>query len=285
VPADTPFSVVIPAHNEGEVITRCLSSLAADLASGAEVIVVCNGCTDDTAERARAAAPGATVLELGPASKAVAMDAGDDVATSFPRFYVDADVEVSAGALGAVATEMARSGRPAGAPRIELVATGASWPVRAYVDIWRHHPYFGPGLIGAGVYGFSEAGRGRFGRFPALLSEDVYVSGLFEPSERLTVPAAWFRPAMPRRFGDLLRVEARHHAGNAQLEAGGFVGGDEHKGAGWALALARDPRRWPGLAVYLLVTLLARVTGARQHRRGDFRWVKDASSRRADLER
>ena len=151
--------------------------------------------------------------------------------------------------------------------------------------MWQRHPYFGPGLIGAGVYGFSESGRGRFGRFPALLSEDLFVARLFDPSERLTLATAWFRPAMPERLGDLLRVEFRHHAGNVQLAESGLVEPTEGDGFGWALALARDPRRWPGLAVYGFVTLLARVTGRRQQRRGDFRWVKDESSRRAELDR
>ena len=48
-----PVSVVIPAHDEEAVIERCLGTLLADARAGeVEVVVVCNGCTDDTAARA-----------------------------------------------------------------------------------------------------------------------------------------------------------------------------------------------------------------------------------------
>ena len=45
---------MIPAYNEGEVIERCLKALLADAREGEfEIVVVCNGCKDDTAARAQ----------------------------------------------------------------------------------------------------------------------------------------------------------------------------------------------------------------------------------------
>ena len=47
-------SVVIPAHDEAQVIGRTLRGVLDRTAAGRlEVVVVCNGCTDDTAEVAR----------------------------------------------------------------------------------------------------------------------------------------------------------------------------------------------------------------------------------------
>ena len=46
-------SVVIPAHNEEKYVARCIRSIknAADVFGGnVEIIVVCNRCTDKTAE-------------------------------------------------------------------------------------------------------------------------------------------------------------------------------------------------------------------------------------------
>ena len=105
------FSVVIPAHNEEAVIGRCLSSLM----DGAppeelEVLVVCNGCDDRTADVARRSAPNATVLEIPVASKVEALNVGDEHATHFPRFYVDADVELSYPALVSVARALTEEG-------------------------------------------------------------------------------------------------------------------------------------------------------------------------------
>ena len=51
--------------------------------------MVCNGCTDVTADEAGGAAPWATVLELEAASKTAALQAGDGVVTAFPRSDLD----------------------------------------------------------------------------------------------------------------------------------------------------------------------------------------------------
>src|SRR5258708_19124503 len=49
------FSIIIPAHNEASVIQSTLRSiLASKLDRPLQIIVVPNGCTDDTAARARA---------------------------------------------------------------------------------------------------------------------------------------------------------------------------------------------------------------------------------------
>lgn len=47
------ISVIVPAHNEAEYLGRTLDALQAQNYSNYEVIVVCNGCSDKTAEVAR----------------------------------------------------------------------------------------------------------------------------------------------------------------------------------------------------------------------------------------
>lgn len=48
-------SIIIPASNEGLVIEECLSSIASQIGcTGLDVIVVANGCSDETAALARA---------------------------------------------------------------------------------------------------------------------------------------------------------------------------------------------------------------------------------------
>ncbi len=51
------FSVIIPAHNEERYVARCIASVkrAAEYCGGkTEIVVVCNRCTDRTAELAKA---------------------------------------------------------------------------------------------------------------------------------------------------------------------------------------------------------------------------------------
>ena len=92
-------SIIIPAHNEEKVIARCLRELTADSAlEGAEIFVVCNGCSDKTAEIASQFA-GVRAVSIDTASKIAALNEGDRLATQFPRVYLDADVLVSGESL------------------------------------------------------------------------------------------------------------------------------------------------------------------------------------------
>ena len=90
---------MIPAHDEAKVIGRGLNRLFDSLGSGIEVVVVCNGCTDGTADAARVSGHPLTVIELDVASKAEALRAGDEFVTALPRVYLDADVLVSGSAI------------------------------------------------------------------------------------------------------------------------------------------------------------------------------------------
>src|SRR5659263_169141 len=97
-----PATVIIPAHNESASIWRLLDALAPGQSAESprdspalEVLVVCNGCTDDTAAIARQYEPGVRVMEIPEASKRHALDAGDAAAHGARRAYVDADVVIS----------------------------------------------------------------------------------------------------------------------------------------------------------------------------------------------
>ncbi len=138
----TPIaSVVIPAHNEGAIIGRNLSRLCEGMwEDQVEVLVVCNGCDDDTAERAREAFPGVRILEIGEPSKAEAMRVGNEVSSYFPRVHLDADVVLGGRDLERL-VEPLRAGRVlAAAPQRVLVTARSSVGVRWYYDVWQRLP-------------------------------------------------------------------------------------------------------------------------------------------------
>ena len=91
------MSVIVPAHNESRVIGRLLSQLLPAAQRGdLDIIVVANGCLDDTADIAASFQPAIRILSIPVASKRAALAAGDQAARFFPRVYLDADVEVRA---------------------------------------------------------------------------------------------------------------------------------------------------------------------------------------------
>ena len=126
------MTIVIPAHNEGRVIRRLLGQLINGADPGEmDIIVVANGCTDDTAEVAASFGPAVRVLTLPSACKQKALTAGDRAAAGFPRIYLDADLELRADDVRALAAALSQPGVPAAAPPPAAPAAPADPAARA----------------------------------------------------------------------------------------------------------------------------------------------------------
>ena len=194
-------SVVIPAHDEAAVIGRCLDALFTGFLEGElDVVVVCNGCSDETAALALSSRYPVRVVELRSASKPAALRSGDAAARTFPRLYLDADVLMH-GSAARLVLERLRSGALAARPPIQYEARGASAPVRSYYRARSRVPAVLGSLWGAGVYGFSATGRSRFGAFPDVVADDLWV-------DRLSRPAAAEQPVHPEVVGHHVRERA-----------------------------------------------------------------------------
>ena len=101
------ISIVVPAFNERSVIARTLKAMTGGAAPGElDVIVVCNGCTDDTASIARSFGPPVRVIETDIPNKTHALNLGDQAADSFPRLYADADVVITLDAVRRLAARL-----------------------------------------------------------------------------------------------------------------------------------------------------------------------------------
>lgn len=272
------LSVVIPAHDEEHVLPRLLARLADDRL---EVIVVANGCRDATAAVAHAA--GVRVVELAAGSKIAALNAGDAAASVFPRAYVDADIEVDAAALLAVADRLRRGPELVASPRLRLDLSEATWLVRAYYAVWELSSFRRRGHIGSGIYALSAEGRGRFEEFPAVIGDDRFVQGQFTPSERATVDHAEFVVRPPRTVGALLARGARIAAGNRELQRLGLAGHAPTRGASFRELLAAvipRPGLWGPFVVYVLIQLRTATLADRKLRADDRMWDRDETSRR-----
>lgn len=275
-------SVVIPAYNEERSIGRQLHALRSGLESAdLEVIVACNGCTDATAAVARSHDPAATVLEFAQPSKARAVRGANEVAGTYPRVHVDADVELDGRSVRALVAALEEPGVQAVAPRRLIPREGCSPPVRWYYDVWEQLPAVRRGLFGRGAFVLSEAGQQRVSALPEVMGDDLAVSEAFTDSERRIVEEATVVVRPPRTVADLVRRRIRVATGNAQ----GTEMGVRRPGAatswGDLARLARDnPRVTLKIPAFLVVTLASRVLANRAVRAGDFAtWQRDESSR------
>lgn len=317
-------SIVIPAHNEGRVIGRLLDALLADAPTdpstrgpGSEetdIVVVCNGCTDDTAQVAGARGPRVRVVEIPTPSKHTALRVGDEHARGFPRLYVDADVVVGAADVRELTAALAGSpGLLAAAPAREVPLTGCAWPVRAYYGVWQRLPAVREGLFGRGVIAVSEPGHARIAALPPLMADDLAASLAFGPGERRVVESARVVVHPPRTWSDLVKRRIRAATSSAEVEhfqASRPAGGPPGRGAPAGTStparpeplpgaaapsapsartstadlralLRAQPRLLPGVVVFLVAALAARRGSRKAIRNRDFStWLRDESSRR-----
>ena len=154
------------------------------------------------------------IIETPVASKVHALNLGDDAAAStFPRFYIDADVVLSLESLrqlAAVLTMQHDGARVlATAPRFAMNVRHSSWLVREFYAVNDRMPSSREGIGGSGVYGLSEAGRSRFDRFPQLTADDGFVRLQFSPSERVTVDECVFDGVRP---ADAVGIDSHRNA-------------------------------------------------------------------------
>lgn len=275
-----PVSIVVPAHNEAAVIARGLGCLVDGSGPGElEIFVVCNGCTDDTAEVARRALPGAIVIELDEPSKAAALNAGDARCTRFPRFYIDADVEVPIGAIRATAAVLESGDVPCAAPQPRFDLTDLPWFSRGFFTVLAQMPFHsGPGVVGSGVYALSRVGRERFEHFPELSADDQFVMDRFREDERRAVRGERFVVHPPRDLRGLLNVRTRVYRGRRQLRAlypPAETRPTGNRGAILQLTRRRDTACY--VPIYMAVNVVTRVMALG---RWSGRWERDDSSRR-----
>lgn len=277
-PGGCRASVVIPAYNEGRVLGRCLRSLlSADVPL--DIVVAANGCTDDTVEVARSF-DGVRVVEVPQASKVAALNAGDQAAAaqSQPRIYLDADISLDDGVLVKMVEALTTDEPRVAAPRVRFATEGASWGVRRFYDAYVEVPYVTQGMVGLGIYGLSAAGRRRFGTFPALRADDLFIQQLFTPAERILVEGE-FEVQVPRDLANLVKVRTRVAGGNAELaqsqDGEGYGGTLDSTVRALGRVAVRRPPMLPAVLVYVGVILEAR----RRARRRVAVWHRDDSTR------
>lgn len=274
--------VVIPAHNEATVIDRTLLSLLTQVGEEDQVVVICNGCSDQTAEVARSVSPRVKVLETDVASKTFALNLGDESALSFPRIYMDADISLSDGAFPAMVRALGSDGLLAASPTPVMDFTGSSWAVKAYYDVWLSMPYCQSGMLGAGVYGLSAVGRSRFDCFPNLIADDGFVRALFKESERGRIKDAQSIVKAPASLFWLIKIKTRSRLGTMELaKKYPELLNNEVKDYSGALAnvLAR-PSQWFKFLLYVYVNLVSRFHAKKRFAHLEkYVWEKDISSR------
>ncbi|MBO9451657.1 glycosyltransferase [Tropicibacter sp. R16_0] len=264
------ISIILPAHNEADYIDACAGALLQSdpLPDGwrAQVIIVANGCTDDTSKRASSHANAAEargwewqVIELDQGSKPGALNAGDTAATGDIRVYLDADVLLSPALLPQMIAELDRP-EPAYCGGSPVVSRGQSWITRAYGRFWVTLPFVAQGSPGFGVFAMNQAGRARWGDWPQIISDDTFARLNFTPAERIRVAATYHWPLV-EGFRNLVRVRRRQNEGVAQIAKlyPELLRNDDKMSMGVSELFQRMLRHPVGFVVYATVALAVKT--------------------------
>jgi glycosyltransferase involved in cell wall biosynthesis len=221
------ISVIIPANNEEGYIGTCLELLLrSDAPEGGplQVVVVANGCTDDTVGEASALAPAfeakgwrLDVLDLEEGGKVNALNASETAVIHPLRVYIDADIHVTPPLIAQLASALDRP-EPAYAGGRPQIRKARSFVSERYARFWEKLPFMATGVPGCGVYGVNAAGRARWEAFPQVIADDTFVRYHFAAQEMHGVPATYSWP-ITEGFANLVRVRRRQDEGLAEIRA------------------------------------------------------------------
>ncbi|PIE14233.1 MAG: glycosyl transferase [Rhodobacterales bacterium] len=271
------LTVIIPAHNEAAQIDDCLQSVLGSQADFAvQIIVVANGCQDDTAAVAATYQAAAQqrgwelqVIDLAQGGKLGALNAGDRAARYGQRVYLDADVILSPALLGQIAQALA-SESPRYASGTLTIPRPASCVSRAYRAVYQKVPFMTHGVPGAGLFAMNAAGRGRWGEWPDIISDDTYARLMFAPAERILLSAPYDWPIV-EGWANLVAVRRRQNAGVDEIRRlyPELLQNDDTPKLGLAGKLGLALAHPIGFAVYAGVALAVRLS--RPKGRGDWR--------------
>jgi GT2 family glycosyltransferase len=103
------LSVIVPVHNGGEDLRRCLKGLAQSSRPADEIIVVDDGSTDGSAALAAAAGARIVTISSGPRGPAFARNRGVEAASGNLLVFIDADVVVHADTLARIEKVLAEN--------------------------------------------------------------------------------------------------------------------------------------------------------------------------------
>lgn len=266
-------SVVIPAHNEANVLSRTLNPLAEAAKRGAlEIIVVANGCIDRTTQTALSY-PGVQTIELADGNKSAALNAGLRAASLVPCVFLDADVVLTEKAVSDLVQALREPGIFAARPDRLFDTSGSTFLVKRYYRCRSRVPMLNAALWGAGVYALNRPGLERIGSFPNLAADDLWLDLQFAPTEVRVIPTDPAIVTTPISLKYLTHTLKRICRTNLEIANGNKASSSTVVAV---LRSIRGPCSMLDAMVYLTVASIARL---RLRVETAERWERDESSR------
>lgn len=279
-PQRTPITVILPARNDAENLSRCLTELAKqDHPGPVRIVVVPNGCTDETSDIARSFTDrlpsnySILIHDVSQQSKACALNAGDRFALPGIRVYLDADSVLSPNSLRLMHDTLQSDGINLCAPR-RVIRRSSKFITRCYSKVWSALPYVNDSIICSGVYAVSATGRSRWTEFPLIHSDDKFVRLHFRSDEWHRIEEAYSVVGMPDGTRRLFRARVRWCRGNRELARHypSLIQQDQNRYAGIVRRILGCPKLWGDIPLYAALHVSASLVARLSPRANQHRW-------------
>jgi glycosyltransferase involved in cell wall biosynthesis len=270
-------TIIVPAHNESKVVQRLLGVVVEYRRNrSVEVIVVPNGCTDNTSEFVRSFEPEVTVVELLEGSKNKAINAGLSRAKGRVIIVVDADTELDKADLERLVDVMAPNVKYA-TIRGNYTYEGCTWPVRCFYRVFEYLDFQREG--GNGIYAVTRDNIiERIGEYPDDVNDDTLSCWSCSPEERAYVAESTVTVHVPRNLNALRRCLSRSARRRYRMDhvfSDRVYSAQRMSRSGKVLKILRKPSLWLAYLVYLGIKWKTNQLGLRLFAANDTTWLSD----------
>jgi len=270
----TKPTIIIAAFNEASCIRGTLSSLGSGTSKAFQVLVVCNGCTDNTEEIISSEFPLIFKENRESASKSLAIRHAESLDIGYPRLYLDADITLSENdAEKLINTAQEHTEAALFVPHSHIDTQASDQLVKTYYQAWYSTPHVKLLGFGSGAYLLNQSGREKFGLWPELIADDGFLRTLFKINEICIIDNTLVTVKAPKTIWALLKIKTRSKFGNLELKKQYKIN---------RIELPNNSRLQMSLLqrlVYSAINVVALVWAHSNQLTGNAKWHRDNSNR------
>jgi len=243
-----------------------------------QIVVVCNGCTDNTEEIITNEFPLIFKESLVGASKSLAIRHAESLNIGYPRLYLDADILLPQHhAETLISTAKNHTEAALFVPVSKVDTHASSFIVKTYYQAWYSTPHVKRKGFGSGAYLLNENGRKKFGLWPKLIADDGFLRAIFKPNEIIITKDSTVTVKAPKTISSLLKVKTRSKLGNLQLKQ--YFTQNHLKASHHQTANSQSNMNLTQKFVYYSINLIALMGAHLNWLIGNTTWHRDNSNR------
>ena len=226
--AKNNFSIIIPAYNEEKLIANSLSSLALFLPKNCtEIIVICNGCQDQTYAVAKKTIDTITssltahcnflLINLKINGKINALNEGVKLSCNKTVVLLDADIKVSSSDCAVLVKTLYEHSLLAASPKVIFDFDKSNYLVKRFYACISQSTYNKQHRI-ANVIALTPYAINKLFPLPQVIADDAYIQRIIGYKEYKIINKLTYKFTCPETLISTIKVQSRIIRGNLELK-------------------------------------------------------------------